>query len=348
MGAEGGAGLGGAVGDRRGLTVSPADLLALYRSLQPGEADDRLSAVPIPGLRHRIARAASGGPVLLVSVQPSDSAPPPPLVLEHLTVQHDVLCRVVAPDGAEETGTFTVVRCTSPELGEHFLRVLHPIVEAVGPEPTRRDAAGAVRRLAELFQALQAPPRQSAQALFAELLVIATSHDPVALARAWHVEPEDRFDFSSGPERVEVKSTSGETRRHHFSLEQVRPEADVQVLVVSVRVVRAAEGLTLGTLLDRVRGLLAGDADLLLHVDHVVAESLGGTLRRALRERFDEEVAWASLQLYRAEDVPAVDPELPPGVSGVRFVAELDRAQPVQRDELVGDGLHGAVAGCIA
>lgn len=327
--------------------MNPADLLALYRSLQPGDADDHLSAVPIPGLRHRIARAASGGPVLLVSVQSSDSAPPPPLVLEHLTVQHDVLCRVVAPDGGEETGTFTVVRCTSPELGEHFLRVLHPIVEAVGPEPTRRDAAGAVRRLAELFQALQAPPRQSAQALFAELLTIAASRDPMALVRAWHVEPEDRFDFSSGPERVEVKSTSGEMRRHHFSLQQVRPDADVQVLVVSVRVVRASEGLTLGALLDRVRGLLAGYPDLLLHVDHVVAESLGQTLRRALREPFDEEMARASLQLYRAEDVPAVDRDLPPGVSGVQFTAELDHVQPLDRAGLGEEGLHSMAAGRI-
>jgi hypothetical protein len=331
MGTEGdGAGLGGAVGGERGLTVSAADLLTLYRSLQPGEADDRLSAVPIPGLRHRIARGASGGPVLLVSVQPSDSPPPPPLVLEHLTVQHDVLCRVVAPDGTEETGTFTVVRCTSPEFGEHFLRVLQPIVEAVGQKPTRRDAAGAVRRLAELFQALQAPSRQSAQALFAELLVIATSRDPIALARAWHVEPEDRYDFSSGPERVEVKSTSGETRRHHFSLEQVRSEADVQVLVASVRVVRAAEGLTLGALLDRVRELLSGDADLLLRLDHVVAQILGETLRRALRERFDEEVARASLRFYRAEDVPAVSSSLPPEVSNVRFFSILDGSPPLQ------------------
>ncbi len=322
--------------------MSPAELLALYRSLQPGKAEDRLSAAPLPGLPHRIARAASGGPVLLVSVRPSDSAPPPPLVLEHLTVQHDVVCRVVAPDGAEETGTFTVVRCTSPELGEHFLRVLHPIVEAVGPGPTRRDAAGAVRRLAELFQALQAPPRQSAQALFAELLVIALSLDPVALARAWHVEPEDRFDFNNGAERVEVKSTSGETRRHHFSLEQVRPEADVRVLVVSARVVRAAGGLSLGTLLDRVRSLLAGDVDLLLRVDHVVAQSLGGSLRRALRERFDEEVARSSLLFLRAEDVPAVSPSLPPNVSGVQFVADLEGCPTVQSVNELGEGIHQA------
>lgn len=319
--------------------MSPADLLTLYRSLQPGEADDRLSAVPIPGLRHRIARAVSGGPVLLVSVQPSDSAPPPPLVLEHLTVQHDVLCRVVIPERTEETGTFTAVRCMSPELSEHFIRVLHPIIEAVGPKPTRREAARAVRRLAELFKMLQAPPRQSAQALFAELLVIATSRDPASMARAWHVEPEDRFDFSSGPERIEVKSTSGETRQHHFSLEQVRPEAEVEVVVASVRVVRAADGLALAALLDRVRGLITDDNDLLLRVDHVVAQSLGGSLRRALRERFDEEVARASLQFYQADNVPSVDPVLPLGVSRVRFIADLDRLVPLRPSALCTRGL---------
>ncbi len=320
------------------------DFLSLYQALSPGEPDGRLSAIRIPDVGHRIARGREGGPILLITVQRSDTPAPPPLVLEHLTLQHDVVCRVVAPDGSSETSSFSVATCTSPELGEHFLRVVGPVVELMGQEPTRKDASVAFRRLSELFRTLRSKPRKSAQALFAELFVMATSSDTALLARAWHLHPEDRYDFSSGNERVEVKSTGGEERHHHFSLEQVRPEAGARVLIASVRVVPSADGLAVKGLLDSVRAVLSDDPELLLHVDRVVSDYLGDSLRHAIKERFDQEVARGSLRLFHAKDVPAVRLPLPRGVSNVRFLSDLSGVAPARPDELPeGTGLLRAV-----
>ena len=326
--------------------MTPPDFFSLYQELSPGEADGRLPAIRIPNLGHRIARGEGrkGGPILLITVQRSDTPAPPPLVLEHLTLQHDVVCRVVAPDGSSEAASFSVATCTSPELGEHFLRVVGPVVELMGPEPTRNDASIAFRQLSELFRSLRSKPRTSAQALFAELFVMAASRDTNLLARAWHLHPEDRYDFSSNNERLEVKSTRGEERHHHFSLEQVRPEGDARVLIASLRVVPSADGLVLKDLLDSVRTVLSHDPELLLHVDRVVSDNLGDSLRHAIRQGFDQEVARGSLQFFHAHDVPAVELPLPRGVTNVRFLSDLSGIAPARPDQLPeGSGLLEAV-----
>lgn len=312
----------------------PDTLARLFETLPASTDGDRFSAALIDDGPHRIARDVNGNPVLLIAVQSSEALPPPPLILEHMSVQHDVLCRLAGEEGKEESRTFTLVRCTTHELGEHFLRVLGPIVEMLGTEPTRKACALAIHRIAKLFEALQQPSARTTQGLFAELVVFDSASCPVELARAWHIEPEDRFDFNSGSVRIEVKSTSGEQRVHHFSLEQVRPTADVEVYVVSIRIARAANGLSLGELLDRVRGRLGSESELLLRFDQVVSESLGGGAHRALRERFDDQLARASMRIYRGEDVPSVDPDLPTGVAGVRFTSELDHLTPLSRSSL--------------
>jgi hypothetical protein len=63
--------------------------------------------------RHRIGKDSVGAPSLLVAVaNRQHHLSLPPIVLEHLTVLHDVDCVVTDADGTVEDGTFTVVRCT--------------------------------------------------------------------------------------------------------------------------------------------------------------------------------------------------------------------------------------------
>lgn len=317
--------------------TEPFDLQGLYDSLptpRGGRTIEELAAVQVPGHEgHRIGRDSQGCPLLLLetSDQPS-SHRLPPIRLEHLSVQHDLLCRVSSPNRAADTADhtrFTVVRCADADLTSYFLRVGTSIITALGPNPSRNKVSEVVGRLAELFQAMSRPPRGSVQGLWAELLIIAKSRDAQVMVEAWRIEPEDRFDFSRGDQRLEVKSASGHERRHHFALEQVRPPENVEALIASVFVERAGGGCSLSTLIDRVQARLRGDPDLALYVDQVVSTTLGTALRRGLEDRFDLQRAEATLAFYRAEDVPSVSPDLPPTISGVRFSADLTEVAPI-------------------
>lgn len=287
----------------------------------------RFSAVPIESYeRHRLGKDAHGAPSLLLSVvDPPNPAWATPIVLEHLAVQRDVECRVSRPDGTIEEGRFTVVRCTDsdPVLHSFFLRVAAPLVALLGADPAYGEVSRAIDRLVELFRAMARASERSIQGLWAELFLMTRSRDSSTLLAAWHTQPNDRYDFSAGSQRIEIKSASSHRRQHYFSLEQLLPIPQTQVLIASVIVERAGAGRSLAELIELVRSRVSGYPDLLLHLDQTVGITLGERWRSALEERFDQEVAENSLAFFEPAAIPKVDANLPPSVSDVRFRTDL-------------------------
>jgi hypothetical protein len=193
--------------------------------------------------------------------------------------------------------------------------------------------------LVELFRALELPSRKSVQGLWGELYVIVQASDATALVSAWHTAPEEAYDFSGGAQRIEVKTASGDQRRHHFTLVQLQPPTGAAAVVVSVLVERVGGGVSLGELLSRARSRVAPHPDLVLRVDQVVAATLGHSWRRALAERFDWERAEESMTFFDVGLIPSIEPAaVPPDVSDVRFRADLARVQPVSERVMREEG----------
>lgn len=316
------------------------DLVALFQSLgapPPTSSPEalRLSAVAIPRFgNHRVARDASGAACILLKVGGANAgagsnatsmAPLAPIELQHLAVQHGLRCRLYHTDGSMEERRYTVIRCVGAdrELRTQFLRVMSTVLGGLGTTPSAQDVAKAIESLTELFRALERPQLKSAQGLWGELVVIARAPDAAAMVRAWHINPQDRYDFHAGQDRIEVKSALGRRRTHRFSLEQLRPPVGARVAIASVLVERAGGGLSLAEMIDEVRGLVAADPQLALRVDAVVFATLGRSLREALDERFDRQLSEQSLRLYDVTQIPTIAAPLPPEITDVRFAADL-------------------------
>jgi len=307
------------------------DLIALFDSLQPPattvSGDARFSAKPIPGYkRHRIGKDTQGRPSLLIAViDTPEAAWPLPTVLEHLTVQHDVTCRVIRTDGAHDEDRFTVVRSVGddPALHAYFLRVAAALVVSLGARPSAGDVTRAIGQLVELFRAMSEAPRKSVQGLWAELLLLALAPNPDAVVEAWHAAPEDRYDFNRGAQRIEVKSTASRIRAHQFSLEQLTPPAGTTVLIASLFVERAGAGTSIADLVGEVRAYVGDRPDLLLQIDQIVGHTLGTNWPQAAGMRFDRELAESSLTFFASDDVPMIDPVVPANVSAVHFTSNL-------------------------
>lgn len=289
----------------------------------------------------QIGKGTTGEPALLIAVQPAPPRDrPAPIVLEHVRVQHDVDCLVHRPDGSEQTDRFTLILCTDSDrmMQEYFLRSVSSVVLALDNLPSRADVVQAINTLVELFRSMTTPPRKSVQGLWAELFVLADAPDPAAALAAWHSRPEDRFDFATGAQRVEVKSATGRVRMHHFSLEQVRPPAGVRVIIASLFVEASAGGTSVMEMAEEIRADVAGDPTLLLHLDRVLRLSLGSAWRQGMEERFDRELAASSLRFLEARNIPAIDAAIPQEVSEIRFRANLTAVDAADRAAVVAEG----------
>lgn len=312
------------------------DLVALFNSFQPPDAiaeqTARFSAQPIPGYeRHRIAKDAFNMPSLLISVSGTpESEKLVPIKLEHLTVQYNVDCRISRTDGSIEEERFIVVRCTSTDKALHtyFLRSIGAIVISLGTTPSHQKVTRAIKNLVALFRAMTEKPRKSVQGLWAELFLIARAYDTAAMVAAWHVTPEDRYDFNSGNQRIEVKSTSARVRQHYFSLEQLCPPTDTTLLIASLFIEYAGAGTSVMELAEQIRSRLGANPDLLFHVDWIISSTLGENWRDAFEDRFDVELAEDSLAFFETTNIPMVSRNLPSGVSEVRFKSDLTNCTP--------------------
>lgn len=319
------------------------DLCELFDSLVlPLErpAGRSLSAVAIPGAgSHRLAKDSSGSPCLLLRQLPSAS-PAPPIRLQNLLVSYGVPCVISHPDGQQEDGNFTILKCSSadPSLFPHFLQILSPIVTTLGATPTAAAVRRAISGLVDLFRALTTPATKSVQGLWAELLVIRDASHPAMLAAAWHGVPTERTDFLSGRDRIEVKSSSNRHRLHHFSLVQLTPPASTRLIVASLFVEPVGGGLSLHRLSDDVRGILAQDPRLLTQFDTVFYTTLGANWSDAMDECFDLQLAKDSLQFFDAADIPKIDGPIPATVSDVRFTSDISAAPPMSAETLMSAG----------
>lgn len=212
------------------------------------------------------------------------------------------------------------------------------MVVALGPTPTSAAVRRAISGLVDLFQALTAPAQKSIQGIWAELFLIRKSADPRLVAAAWHKGAAEHFDFASGPQRIEVKSSSNRRREHNFSLAQLTSPGPSRVVIASLFVERAGGGVSLRRLFDDTRQLLSGDLNLTIQFDASFYGALGSGWSDAMDESFDWELAQESLAFFEAGSVPKVEGDIPPAVSDVRFRSDLSGLVPLEQSWLLGLG----------
>lgn len=317
------------------------DVIKIFDSLPRPESRENtlsFSAVQLEGTSHRIGKDSAGWPVLLVGSSSVQKGAP--IRLEHLEVQHGAHCRVTNGKHVEE-GTYTVIRCieADAELSHYFLHTVLLLIKLLGPNPTTSEISRTITYLVELFRALTQPPTKSINGLWGELFVIRNSRDPKSLMSAWHAVSEEKYDFSSGSQRLEVKSTSQRQRTHHFSLEQLSPPSGCTVVIASVFVERNGGGTSLEELVAEIFMSITDAPDLQERLYRVVGTTLGNSLRQGYSSRFDRELAASSLQFFDGAVIPKIDQNLlPSGISDVHFKADISNCPPLSRTSLADQG----------
>ncbi|MEX1364065.1 MAG: PD-(D/E)XK motif protein [Nannocystaceae bacterium] len=284
----------------------------------------------------RLGRDSAGRPALLVTVTGQVSLGAP-VELRNIDFHPARPCRVRTEHG-EERLTLAVVRCTSDDAGlqRYFLDVLDVAIASLPAIPSASDLSSTVQHLIELFSALEQPPRATVQGLWCELLLLAGARRVRQAVVAWHRDPADVHDFSAGTQRVEVKSTIGPLRAHHFSLQQLVPPEGV--VVASFVLDAGGAGTSIADLWEELTARQDLTDEHRRRVAGTIAGSLGTDWRRARQVAFDRDRALARMRLYCAESIPKVDPELPLGVRDVRFSSELTDTPSKTMPSLVTQG----------
>lgn len=310
------------------MTMQNKELYEKFKTIAKNTTGTKdFAVIPISDTHHKLGISKEGYPKFFVCTNDTASTTPN-TTLDILSVEYNLSCTFVDDNDTQTPHHYTVItlRSVDSTLQEVFFDIVVMMFGRMSEIPSKREIAIEVENLISIFSAMTCPPRKKIQGLWTELLVIERSYMPEILINAWHESPTAKYDFTMGRDKVEVKSTSSETRIHHFSLEQLRPSAHSRVMVASAIVRESGqgnEGLSVRDLYDKICNRV-NSIDARLHMIKVIAETIGTDMHRLNEVFFDYVEACDTLRYYDSNDIPGLDRDgIQPGVSGVGFNSDL-------------------------
>lgn len=309
-------------------------LLEQFKQLLSKKDSDKHFVVVVDNTEHRLGVSSDGFPQFYIRVNQSPVSIPT-VLRELLLVEYNRNCTIIEEEETITQGYFAILtlQTTDPYLQEYFIDIFSMMLHRLPQFPTNQQIAVEVEKLISIFSAMKQKPKKMIQGLWSELLVIERSSNPEILATAWHSDPLAKYDFTMGQDKIEVKSTSSDERKHVFSLDQLNPSKSSHLLVASLIVRESAEcenGLSVANMYDRIcnRGI---SIDAKVHISTVMAEVAGNNFRQLDKVFFDYSQAADTLAFYESENIPRINKEyIPAGVSEVKFTSNLEGVESIE------------------
>ena len=309
-------------------------LLEQFKQLLSKKDSDKHFVVVVDNTEHRLGVSCDGFPQFYIRVNQSPVSIPT-VLRELLLVEYNRNCTIIEEEETITQGYFAILtlQTTDPYLQEYFIDIFSMMLHRLPQFPTNQQIAVEVEKLISIFSAMKQKPKKMIQGLWSELLVIERSSNPEILANAWHSDPLAKYDFTMGQDKIEVKSTSSDERKHVFSLDQLNPSKSSRLLVASLIVRESAEcenGLSVANMYDRIcnRGI---SIDAKVHISTVMAEVAGNNFRQLDKVFFDYSQAADTLAFYESENIPRINKEyIPAGVSEVKFTSNLEGVESIE------------------
>lgn len=304
------------------------DLYQAFTNLPLAGSLEDFRALPLSVQRlDFLAKAQDGSPVFLLH-DSSSASYSPPIELKYLSAQFQNTCRVVTDSNTIED-QFAVVSCdaTAPELYELFIRCVAAAVERLPIGAGTDQLRDSIQELLHLFRSLARPSTREVTGLWAELFVIARSHNMLQALHAWHADQFERFDFSWPNGCLEVKATTKEQRQHEFALEQLQEPIGGRGFVVSLLLQPMSGGVGIMDLAGRIETTIAGKPKLRQKLWKNITSALGNDFSNRLDIRFNLSYAERHLAIFAMKDIPAPEQPNDSRITSIRFRVELSNVQ---------------------
>lgn len=281
---------------------------------------------------HKIGISQNEQPMFFIKCADSTNIKSIDSNLEFISVQFNRKCQLKTNKNKIEEDVYSIIslKTNSVELQEYFLKIVFLIVKKLSDKPLLNDLKIEVDKLTNLFSKFSKPPVKTIQGLWSELLVIEQSYEPDYLIQAWHCNKNDEFDFNDGSDKLEIKSTSKNRRIHNFSIEQLNPNKNSNLIIASVFTVETGIGKNIFGLIEKIEKKIK-DKELFIKINEIIAQTLGKDFEKSFELYYDYRLAVDSIKYYNSEIVPSINStNIPSQLTSVRFDCDLTDIENVK------------------
>jgi hypothetical protein len=304
------------------------NLISKFSALPCSPKTGDFIAVPVSSTRADfLVKGERGEPIFLLK----DQSPKRYIVgrvLRNIRIDFHITC-IVKTEESIVGGQYAIISCASesPELFEIFIRCVGAAISNLPVMSSTSELETVVHELLEIFRTLAEPSGKEIGGLWGELWVILHSGDIVHALELWHSDKNERFDFSSNSDCIEVKTTTKAFRIHEFSLEQLSAPLGGNGSVISVLLQKASGGKGVIDLVAEIELAIVGAHRLQCKLWSVVLGALGCDFSDKVDIRYDMSYTQRNLLVFNMDDIPSVGTVLDSRVSAVHFVSDLSNVR---------------------
>lgn len=295
---------------------------------------DGFTIANLPKIKnHKIGLSKDNLPLFFIKCEDETDQKTLDYNLESISILFNQKCQLVSNDKKVANGIYTIIalKTDSVDLQEYFLNVLYFVILKLPAIVKLKELKIEVEKLISLFNKFSKLPTKTIQGLWAELLVIEQSSNPEYLIKAWHFSPTDKFDFNDGIDKIEVKSTAKSRRIHNFSLEQLTPNKNSNLIIASIFAVETGKGKTIFDLVKLINDKVKSN-EVFFKINEVLLDTLGRDLEKIFERYFDYQLAVDSLAFFDSEFVPKIEvSSIRQEISNIHFDSDLSKIQELNK-----------------
>ena len=243
--------------------------------------------------------------------------------LEYIQLIHNQPCTIME-DKKEKNKNFSVLKCSiyNSILKELFLKLLENIVLEIPNNVSQKQITDLTKDIFDLFEKISKPSREALVGLWGELFVINASKNIEVLIRAWHPETNDKFDFYSQKQALEIKTTTSNNRIHNFSYDQLKV-GDEKMIVCSIMLRSSRSGKSLEDLKKEILNQVKSE-DLKNQFELIYYKTVGEITEEDIEEyKFDTSYSEENIKYFNLLNVPRLNEEPMSGVKNIKFQSDL-------------------------
>ncbi len=307
----------------------------LFNELKEKPSSHAFTVTPMPERYDAyLGIDVDGRPCLFVRTEKMSREPP--MRTAHVSLQLSQEYDLAISDSSLSRELFHSLRCETSEKVEvdTFLVLVEAFLARNKNQPLVADTLTSFfRSMVRLFSVGPARDLESErQGLWGELFVMSQVRGFEFWAPFWHSETTRRFDFSALGRRVEVKTTTGAERIHHFSHRQIYALEGEEIVIASLLLREEDAGLSLRDLINECRTLLQR-SPFYLKLEKAVRQA-GMEASSEIGPIFDAKEAEKNLAWFKSTDAPHFRVPEPVGVSETRYKVNLSTAPRLDSKEL--------------
>ena len=241
----------------------------------------------------------------------------------HLSVLYDAMCSIKdskTKKVSKRNYTLITLKTGDIEIQNYFLELVLIFVKKIGNTPKLVDVYEQFQKLESIFRKLSRIQNPDALGLWGELFMIESSRDPEYLIDSWHTKSNAKFDFNDGIDKLEVKTTTQNRRKHTFEVKQLQSFTKSKTIIASIKTTPTDNGKSIGDLILDLKPVLSP-----MYFEKLIGkvfDVIGNGFSNLEEHCYDYSMARSEQKLFDAKNIPKPG-LIPRSVSNVKFGVDL-------------------------